>query len=316
MLDNLLLKTKLNLLASVSIILVIFLGLFNAFEEKSNILLEREMKIKAQVETAVSLASYYAAKSDLYGEAKAQQLAIDAIRHLRYDDNNYFWIIDPELNILMHAQKPEKEGTNASDAQDGTGKYHWREMGKIHRTQGEGLLDYQLMTPTGEEKKISYVATVAKWQWIIGSGILVSDIDETLHNTLVKNVIIITIICGALFLVSISVGRNIVHSIQTLQDNIQTISAGDLSVKASDKTVGKDEMGKLTLATEKMRRQLHSIVTDVKTHSKGVNTAAQDISGAVREQAASSSQMSASIAEITSTMEEFSSLFEQDCRAL
>ena len=98
--------------------------------------------------------------------------------------------------------------------------------------------------------------------------------------------------------------RHLTTRISAVMHGVRQVAIGNLAEPI--RGGGGDELGRLAAAAEEMRRQLHTLATQVRAHAAAVHAAACEIVGAVEGQAASSSQMSASVAEITSTMEELS----------
>ncbi len=145
-------------------------------------------------------------------------------------------------------------------------------------------------------------------------GVLEVAMDRTKYITSLTEarnsaIVIGLIALGAGLVLAVFTARHFSKRIYSVMQGVNQVATGDLA--EAIKSNGADEIGSLADAAEKMRTQLHSIVTDVKQHSNGVNEAAQEISKAVRGQAAASSQMSAYVTEITSTMEEFSASSNQ-----
>ena len=46
---------------------------------------------------------------------EAKRRTIEAIRAMRYDGSNYFWINDMHPTMVMHPMKPELDGKDLSD---------------------------------------------------------------------------------------------------------------------------------------------------------------------------------------------------------
>ncbi|HOC58646.1 MAG TPA: cache domain-containing protein [Smithellaceae bacterium] len=98
--------------------------------------------------------------------------------------------------------------------------------------------------------------------------------------------------------------RQMVSRINKVVEGVHRIAQGDLS--APIVAEGNDEVGKLALVACEMRKNLHALASDVRSHAAAVHHAAREIAQSVESQAATSMETSSSVAEITSTMEEFS----------
>jgi len=114
-------------------------------------------------------------------EEKMKAEALDAISKMKYGKNGYYWINDSNHVVLMHGVKPELAGKNLYDLKDKKGKYLYREIVKSANEKKEGsLVKYYWGIPgkTGEFEKFSYVKKFEPWDFIIGTGSYVTEIEE------------------------------------------------------------------------------------------------------------------------------------------
>ena len=114
-------------------------------------------------------------------EAKLQASSAAVIENLRYGPENkdYFWINDTHPTMVMHPYKPQLNGKDLSGSKDPNGKKLFVEMVKVCNARGEGFVDYY-WPKYGADKpqpKVSYVKLFKKWNWIIGTGMYIDDID-------------------------------------------------------------------------------------------------------------------------------------------
>lgn len=137
-------------------------------------------KLKQMVQTANASINTFVKlhKEGKLTLAQAKDEAKAAIKGLRYDEKEYFWINDFEPRMIMHPIKSALDGKDLTMNKDPNGKFLFREMVEICRNKGGGYVDYMWPKP-GEEKpvaKISYVHTVPGWNWIVGTGVYVDDL--------------------------------------------------------------------------------------------------------------------------------------------
>lgn len=76
---------------------------------------ERESRVVAVVDLASSIIKHYQSleKNGILNQQEAQQSAKDAIKALRYDKVEYFWINDltaPIPRMIMHSTSPVLDG--------------------------------------------------------------------------------------------------------------------------------------------------------------------------------------------------------------
>jgi methyl-accepting chemotaxis protein len=114
-------------------------------------------------------------------EARLQANSAAVIENLRYGPENkdYFWINDTQPVMIMHPYKPQLNGKNLSASKDPNGKKLFVEMVKVCEEKGEGFVDYHWPKYGADQPqpKVSYVKLFKKWNWIIGTGVYMDDIE-------------------------------------------------------------------------------------------------------------------------------------------
>lgn len=164
---------------------------------KSVILTRRKTELKNSITIAFSMIenSYRQFENGQISENEAKQQATNYFRELRYDDGiGYFWINDsghPYPRMVIHPTIPELEGTILDDPDFncalGKNENLFKAFVDItHENQG-GYVDYLWPKPlpgglTGKQPKISYVKLFQPWDWIIGTGVYIDDIEKDVQN--------------------------------------------------------------------------------------------------------------------------------------
>ncbi len=152
---------------------------------------ERQDRTRKMVDNAYALVAYYKKKADKgeLDEAKAKHYALETIKQIMPEPNGYFWVIDTYPRGVMHPVKTPWEGVDLSDYRDLDGKKLFTEMVRIVRTQGEGFIDYAWSKPhlSGEKlyPKKSYIKLYEPWDWIIGTGVYIDDINKSFWNAVI-----------------------------------------------------------------------------------------------------------------------------------
>lgn len=80
----------------------------------------------------------------------------------------------------MHPFKPQLDGKDLSNIQDPNGKYLFKEMVKVVQQNGSGFVEYYWPKPGFDEPvaKMSYVELFSPWNWVIGSGVYLNDVED------------------------------------------------------------------------------------------------------------------------------------------
>lgn len=144
----------------------------------------REEFPRVAVEAAASQVSWFAEQEarGALSRADAQQGALNALRHLRFDDGNYVWVNDLEPRMVMHPLKPELDGTALTTFKDPAGTALFVEMVQAVKASptGDATVGYLWPKPGSEDPvpKISYVKLVPQWGWVLGAGVYTDDVRQ------------------------------------------------------------------------------------------------------------------------------------------
>lgn len=133
----------------------------------------RDMLIRNQVETAVSMlnaVTMKARKGDMTID-EAKKLGAELLRELRYGEEGYFWADTVEgVNVVLYG-KEDVEGRSRIDAKDANGVFFIREF--IAKAKaGGGYVEYLFPKKGGTTPvaKRSYVKLFAPFDWVVGTG--------------------------------------------------------------------------------------------------------------------------------------------------
>jgi len=155
--------------------------------QTEKIIEQRKADVLNRVYEAYAIAdNLYRRHSNSKSPQEIRQIIIDAIRPIRYEDGDgYFFITGLDGTEHLFASRPDLEGTNMLDVQDPQGKYVVRDMIAIAEEDGEGFYHYRWSKPyqTGNDyPKISYVKRFEPYDWFIGSGVYLDDVDEAMRE--------------------------------------------------------------------------------------------------------------------------------------
>ncbi len=139
-------------------------------------------ELKSNVEIVLKTIEYFYQKTPQSSTEEMQKEALKSIAQMRYGKgkDNYFWINNSEPKMVMHPIKPALDGKDLSESKDPNGKKLFIEMVKVIKANSEGYVDYQWPKPNFEkpQNKISFVAYFKEWDWIVGTGVYVDDIEN------------------------------------------------------------------------------------------------------------------------------------------
>ncbi len=246
-------------------------------------------------------------RSGALSRADAQAAAIAALRALRYDGVEYFWVNDSGPVIVMHPIKPELEGKNLGQSQDPNGKYLFREFARVANAEGAGFVDYMWPKPGSEapQPKLSYVKMFKPWDWIVGSGIYVDDIGHAFMGHLYQFAAVVAGLMAVLVFVAWRVVRSVTSQLggepAYATEVMRSVAAGDLTV---DVRVSGGDRDSLLGALAQMVTRLRKMVGDIGNDAERVAGFSHELSGVSRSVAEAAHNQSDAASSIAAAVEQ------------
>ncbi|APX84464.1 hypothetical protein BV511_06890 [Methylorubrum extorquens] len=169
---------KIQAITAVAVIGVTALIGFASFQRYSAITEARALKTRDLVETAYGVLTYFEGEERLghLSRTAAQSAASAAVKGLRYDGQEYFWIQDLHPRMIVHP-KAELIGKDLTTIADPTGKRLFVDVAQLAKGAQAGFVPYLWPKPGADQpvEKISYVKGFEPWGWVIGSGVYADD---------------------------------------------------------------------------------------------------------------------------------------------
>jgi methyl-accepting chemotaxis protein len=270
---------NLNIRNKIWAMIVLFIGallvgtLIDAVTVRKTLEEEKQLKTRHLVETAYGVLTHFynLQKSGALTESAARIEAVSAIKALRYEGKEYFWINDlgrPFPKMIMHPTVPALDGqvlsadkfncatsmtfgnTGEAVATDGKKNLFVAFVDVVEKS-GKGFVTYNW--PKAKEgggvtdelfPKLSYVMKFEPWGWLIGSGIYIDDIDaaisDRVFHTLQFVVVAAALLLGIAALLAGSISRSLSSTATAL---------GDIADKNGDLTARLPEKGGREIAT-------------------------------------------------------------------
>ena len=231
------LKTRLTLTVALSMLGLLFLGTIYLYIEQGELRNEKELKTRHVVETAHGIVNYFyqQAQAGVIKDVDARKMAMNAVKQLRYEEKDYFWINDTQPKMIMHPYKPQLDGKDLSSVKDPSGKYLFNEMVEVVKKNGSGYVSYLWPKPGMDKnepvEKLSYVKGFTPWQWIIGSGIYIDDIEQVFYQHLWEMLLWVFLISIVIIVLSFFIVTSITSPLNTMQQTIKKVEqTGDLTL--------------------------------------------------------------------------------------
>ncbi|MCK6262071.1 cache domain-containing protein [Vibrio sp. ZSDE26] len=158
--------------------------------EKSNT--ERILKndIKNRVDEAVAAANNIYAQNQHLNKSTVSKMITDALRPIRFNnDRGYFFIYQLDGTNVMHPILPHVEGKSLWDLQDARGAFVIRDSAELAQTQTQAFHRWWWVKPDAidqEFDKIGYLSLFKPFNWFIGAGDYVVDVEEDIQHRLIQ----------------------------------------------------------------------------------------------------------------------------------
>ncbi|HEY0835721.1 MAG TPA: cache domain-containing protein [Azospirillum sp.] len=191
------------------------------------------------------------ARAGRLSEVQAQEQARAAIRRIRYAGNEYVFVYAYDGVNMVMGPRPQVEGTrDLADLKDADGVFFVRELIKAGRGGG-GYVAYRFPKAGTSDPlpKLSYAEGFEPWQWMIGTGIYIDDVDAAYWRNagylLGVSLLIVGMVAGVAFVI----GRQVSGTVDRFADTMRRLAAGDTAVAIPD-AGRRDEFGTMAEALQ------------------------------------------------------------------
>ncbi|EJM81521.1 MULTISPECIES: methyl-accepting chemotaxis protein [unclassified Pseudomonas] len=280
-LRNMSISRRLWLILIVAVMMLLTLGVLMLKQIHEDLYHAKAQKTQHVVQTASGILTYYhglETAGTLTREA-AQKQALTAVRGLRYDQNDYFWINDLTPVMIMHPANPKLDGQNLSAIRDPDGFALFNEMVALAKAKGAGPIDYRWPKPGASEPvaKTSYVKLFEPWGWVIGSGIYIDDMQAEFMGQVWKATVVGLVIAAIMALLVILIARSIVRPLQDTVNAMANIASGESDLTRSLDTHGQDEVTQLAHHFNAFTAKLRLVISELQVSASALGQSSSDL---------------------------------------
>lgn len=243
---------------------------------KEEALAAHSERIKHLVEVASGIiGNYRRLETDrILTREQAQTLAKDALRGPRFGSDDYFFIYDYDGRALMVAGKPAIEGQVLLGKTDAAGFLLWDALVERGKVAGRGYFDYVFPRAgqTVSKPKRGYVMGIPEWQWIVGTGVYIDDVDAAVSRAAARYGALSLLVLAVVAAISLRVSRSIIGQLggepQDAAEAMRRIANGDLGV---DIALAKNDNGSLMASLKLMQMKLKNITAAIQDNALVLN---------------------------------------------
>ncbi len=334
---NLKVKTKLNMIIALVIILVLGASVvsirnLNQVKDKAIESMEAstrqsyDQNIKEQVGAVISLLTEINQEYEdgTYTLDEAKKVAADEVREMRYGDSGYFWVDESDgTNVVLLGS--DTEGTNRMGTKDAAGYQMVKEIIRVAVEDGGGYTDY-VFPKEGETEsspKRSYSEYFEPFDWVVGTGNYTDYIDDEIaaqdaeySDFATQKAITLVSICIVLLIIVtllvIQIAVDITRALKKISGHIEVIAEGNFAQSMDAAYLNrKDDFGQLSATLNKMRESVRGLLVKVKGEADNIDTVVQNIESNVTTLNEEIEDVSATTEELAASTEETAASAEQ-----
>ena len=306
---------RLWLILIVAVLTLVTLGVMMLKQIHGDLYQAKAQKTQHVVQTAAGVLTYYQGleAAGSMSREQAQKQALQVIRGLRYNQNDYFWINDLTPVMIMHPANPKLDGQNLAAVKDPDGFEVFNEMVALAKSKGAGMVDYRWPKPGAEQpvQKTSYIQLFQPWGWIIGSGIYIDDLQQEFYAQVLRassvGLVIALLMAGLVVLIV----RSIVSPLRETVHAMANIASGESDLTRSLDTHGQDEVTELARHFNGFTAKLRGVVTQLQTSAAALEQSSSELGSNAAEaqersqqQSQQMEQVAAAISQVTSGVQD------------
>ncbi|WP_415913349.1 methyl-accepting chemotaxis protein [Neptuniibacter sp. QD37_11] len=321
--NNLSVRTRLNLLVAVAVFAILLTEIFGLYSSNHELKEARKVEIKSLVETAHSIVSqqHELSQSGSISEDEAKANALSALEQMKYRGTEYFFVINGNAVIVGHGQNPKLRGEDLGRIKTDSGDAVFRRMSTLAKQHDVSeYFNYNWDKNGVSQPKITFAKSFSSWEWVIGTGVYVDDLDQAFYNELMKFGGILIFITLTLLSIAIPVVRSIITPLDRIEKVMKAVSEADLTQRVRLDT--RDELGQVAKSVDStlnnfqhLIRQLSNSIHQLQMNSSQLASSAEQTSAGAKQQSKETELLAVAMDQMTATVQEISKNASDSARA-
>ena len=276
------LSTRLSLIVGFSAFGALVLVLVALQSIHASMLQDRRDEIRTVLTLAAKQVESFQAQqaSGKLSQQQAQAQAIEALRHLRDGKNRYVWArTTGAMGLVLPGDKGLGQVNFGKQEPDGRYDFH-RYLDEL-ATNDIGYVELFVQKPGSDSlvPKLNGVIKISDWNWVIGYGAWIDDIDTAFWNNALRFILIGLCIFSLVILAAMVMARSIYRALggepEYAAQMAKTIASGDLSQQITTR----GEADSLMASIHTMQTSLHQIIESIQLNADRVGQASNSLSG-------------------------------------
>ncbi|VCU72169.1 Methyl-accepting chemotaxis protein 4 [Pigmentiphaga humi] len=310
------LKGKLTALVLLAVVLLVAVKAWSIYSERQLLLEAKREQVLAVAQGAWGVANHFyeQQRSGAMTQQQAQEAARLALRGFRYGGNQgaseYIFVTDTQGNTVLNGGNPALEGSNAiarsGDKRDPALVMRER-FDAMRAGGGHAFLDIMFPRPGATElsPKVNVYKEFAPWQWAIGTGVYLDDLDKILRTQLINGLAATVVLGVVLLLAGGMIARSVIRQIggepRMAIDIMARAARGDLTQQLPAAEPA-SLIGGLAAMSSEVRNLIAKVREEAATMKRDAGRIAESVgqvSTAAVQQSDATSSMAAAVQELT-----------------
>ena len=292
---------------------------------KSTMMEDKRATLKNYVDISLSAVSSLVEQASGINDEQIKNVVAGYLRNIVFEESKdgYIFIYKYDGINIAHKEKPELEGKNLYNLKDPNGVLVIKEL--IDKAQdGGGYVEYMWHKPSKdmEVTKLGYAKSIDKFQWMVGSGFYIDDIEDEIAsirlkvNASINKAMLLIGTVGAslialVIFLSLYISAKITRPLCDTALALDDISQGEGDLTRRLKIYAEDEVGQVSkgfnLFVDKMQQSVLEVkngITDLSSSSHQMETVVISTNGNVENQRQETIQAATAVHEMAAATQE------------
>ncbi|KAA5604602.1 HAMP domain-containing protein [Roseospira marina] len=268
MLRNVRISTQLLVLGLFVLVLIASLGVFSGYTLLGTRFEDRRESLRMLVEIASNEIAAVKKRADALGltDEQAKDEALQILKNINYNGNNYFIVTDISGTLLMHPSRMNQVGSSLLTAEKETTRTLYTALMRVARDNGttggfHTALGRRPGSTKNDSQKMFFAAQEPTYGWVVITGMIVDDIWDSMARKFWSLGIGVAIACAILGAFAWLMVRGISRPLGTVVRGLGHLSTGAYD-ESLDLKVSSSEIGHLSSAFESLRTLLRQAEDD------------------------------------------------------
>ena len=258
---------------------------------KKSMMEDKRATLKNYVDIALSAVSDLVETANGIDDEQVKNEVAGYLRNIDFGESSdgYIFVFKYDGENVVHAAKPELEGKNLFNAKDPNGVPFIKEL-IDNAKSGGGYVEFMWHKPSlnKEVAKLGYAKSIDKFQWMVGTGFYIDDIENEIANIRLKidagiekaMFLIGTVglcIIGIIVFISLYISTKITGPLCDTASALDDISQGEGDLTRRLTVYAEDEVGQVSKGFNLFVEKIQQSVLEIKSGIVDLSSSSQQM---------------------------------------